>query len=251
VLEEFGLDETVVLSRGSDGTLNQSTIMLPESVKLKRYRQEFRARFCEGLLARRILIVEGTTEATALPAVARRLSELRPDAYALEALGICTVDAGGETNIPDLAELYRKLGKRLFAVCDKQSDENKTAIEARVEKLFMPEEADFEDLVLKNTPAHALERFADMIHWPQHILTSYPNPKAELQDSLRAYFAWSKGNCGIADFLAQCAEEEIPEWIRATCVSFKNLCDPPAVQADNQDAPEEVPSEEAAGDDAH
>ena len=253
VLEEFGLDETVVLSRGSDGSLDQSTITLPDSVKLKRYRQEFRTRFCEGLLARRILVAEGTTEATSLPAVARRLSELRPDTYtSLEALGICTVDAGGETNIPDLAELYRKLGKRLFAVGDKQPEKNKTAIEAQVEELFMHEEADFEDLVLKNTPADALERFADMIDWPEHILATYGDPKAHLQDSFRAYFAWSKGNWGIADFLAQCAEDEIPEWIRATCISLKNRCDLLAVEAGNQDAPEEASPEEAAdGGDAH
>ncbi len=235
VLEEFGLDETIVLSRASDGTLHQSMITLPDSVKLKRYRQEFRTRFCEGLLARRILVAEGTAEATALPAVARRLAELRPDRYAsLEALGICTVDAGGETNIPDLAELYRKLGKRVFAVCDRQSDENKAAIEDQVEEVFMHQEVGFEDLVLKNTPAVALQRFADMIKWPQHILAKYPNPKAHLQEAFRVYFGWSKGNWGIADLLAQCTEDEIPEWIRTTCASLKHLCDPSTAQVDNQ-----------------
>jgi len=55
VLEEFVLDETVVLGRDAEGVLRQSAIALPESVKPKRYRQEFRTRFCEGLLARRIL----------------------------------------------------------------------------------------------------------------------------------------------------------------------------------------------------
>ncbi len=250
MLEEFSLDETVVLSRGSGGRLGQATISLPNSVKLKRYRQEFRTRFCEGLLARRILIAEGSTEATALPTVARRLSELRPDTYAsLEALGICTVDAGGETNIPDLAKLYRQLGKQLFAVCDKQSAKNKADIEAQVEKLFMHEEANFEDLVLKNTPASALERFADTIDWPQHILNDYPHPKTQLQDSFRAYFGWSKGNWGIADFLAQCNEDEIPKWLGDTCASLKNLCDPAAVQVDNQDTVEEIPPEGATGGD--
>ncbi len=249
VLEEFTIDETVALSRSSDGRLERSTIVLPKSVKLKRYRQEFRIRFCEGLLARRILVAEGATEAGALPAVARRLSELSPQSYvSLEALGICTVDAGSQANIADLAELYGKLGKRVFAVCDKQTDENKATIEAQVESLFMHDEAGFENLVLKNTPTAALERFASLVEWPQHILDKYPDPTAQLQEAFRAYFGWSKGNWTIADFLTQCAEDEIPEWIRSTCAFLKNVCDTSAVQADGQGAPKAVPPEETGDD---
>ncbi|MFH1633382.1 MAG: AAA family ATPase, partial [Chloroflexota bacterium] len=126
VLEEFTLEETVVLSRDAHDTLRRSAITLPDSVKPKRYRQEFRTRFCEGLLARRIMVAEGATEATSFPVVCRRLAELKPNTYSsLEALGICTINAGGETNIPDLAKLYRDLGKRTFAICDKQTDEQK------------------------------------------------------------------------------------------------------------------------------
>jgi len=47
VLEEFGLDETLVLSRTKEGILSQTNIELPTGVKHKRYRQEFRTRFCE------------------------------------------------------------------------------------------------------------------------------------------------------------------------------------------------------------
>jgi putative ATP-dependent endonuclease of the OLD family len=59
VLEEFSLDDTVVLRRDAEGDLGRRLIVLRESVKPKRYRQEFRTRFCEGLLARRILVAEG------------------------------------------------------------------------------------------------------------------------------------------------------------------------------------------------
>lgn len=51
VLEEFRLDETVVLSRSLAGELTQAAVVLPDSVKQKRYRHEFRTRFCEALLA--------------------------------------------------------------------------------------------------------------------------------------------------------------------------------------------------------
>lgn len=228
VLEEFGLDETVILSRTHDGVLSQAKITLPESVKHKRYRQEFRTRFCEGLLSRRVLIAEGATEATAFPVVARRLAELNPTTYAsLEALGVCTIDAGTESQIADLAGLYKSLGKRTFAICDKQTATAQAAIEAQVERLFMHEEKGIEDLVLKNTSQEALERFADKLDWPSHLLAKYPNPKAQAVAALKEYFGWSKGNWGIAEFLAQCTENEIPTWLREACIALKTLCDPP------------------------
>lgn len=227
VLEEFAPDETVILTRDTQGKLGQFEIALPESVKPKRYRQEFRTRFCEGLLARRILIAEGATEADSLPVVCRRLAELNPSVYVpLEALGICTIDAGGEKNIPDLAKLYRDLGKRIFAICDKQPDDHKALIEVQVETLFMHDEKGFEDLILKYTTEGALKRFAQFIDWPPHLKAKYPIPEAQAKTALSEYFGWAKANWGVADFLSQCSEAEIPEWLRKVCISLKESCAP-------------------------
>jgi putative ATP-dependent endonuclease of OLD family len=215
VLEEFTLDETVVLSRNENGVLRRSTIELPDSVKPKRYRQEFRTRFCEGLLARRILVTEGATEAAAFPVVCRRLAELDSAKYSsLEALGICIVDAGGQGGIPDLAKFYRGLGKTTLALCDKQSDESRALIEAQVDLLLMHEEKGFENLILTNTSEVALKRFAKLIDWPRHLVAKYPEPEVSVHIALSEYFSWSKGNWGIADFLAQCSEAEIPSWLK-------------------------------------
>lgn len=225
VLEEFGIEETVVLGRNADGVLARKSITLPNNVKLKRYRQEFRTRFCEGLLSRRVLITEGATEASAFPVVCRRLAELKPDTYSsLEALGICTVDGGSESNIPGMAQLYRELGKYTFALCDKQDDDCKALIEAHVDLLLMHAGNTFEDLVLKNTTAAALERFAKLIEWPPHLAQKYPIPEAQATAALSEFFEWSKGNWGIADFLSQCDETEIPEWLRSACLKLKAVC---------------------------
>jgi putative ATP-dependent endonuclease of OLD family len=201
VLEEFGLEETVVLTR-TGGSLQQATISLPDSIKPKRYRQEFRTRFCEGLLTRRILVAEGASEADAFPVACRRLAELRPDVYSpLEALGICTIDAGGETSIPGLARLYRDLGKRTFAICDLQGPENWALIQAQVELLLMHGEAGIEDLVLKNTTDAALRRFASLIEWPPHLIQKYPIPADQAQAALNEYFQGKKaawGNCRLS-----------------------------------------------------
>jgi putative ATP-dependent endonuclease of the OLD family len=48
VLEEFGLGDTVVLSRTNDGKLSQHAVVLPASVKHKQYRQEFRTTRSSG-----------------------------------------------------------------------------------------------------------------------------------------------------------------------------------------------------------
>lgn len=227
VLEEFATEETVVLGRDTDGALSRKPIVLPENVKLKRYRQEFRTRFCEGLLARRVLIAEGPTEASAFPVACRRLAEINPGTYSsLEALGICVVDADGEKNIPGMAKLYRELGKRTFALCDQQDPANKSLIEAEVDILLMHAEKGFEDLVLKGTNEYALKRFAALLDWPGHLASKYPDPSADVFNALSDYFSWSKGNWGIADFFAQCAEDEIPEWVRNACSQLKTACDP-------------------------
>lgn len=227
VLEEFGLEETLVLGRDENGVLSQQAIVLPDNVKIKRYRQEFRTRFCEGLLSRRILIAEGATETSSFPVVCRLLAEINPDIYSsLEALGVCIIDAGSESSIPGMAQLYRDLGKRTFALCDKQDDSNKALIEAQVELLLMHGEKGFEDMVLKGTTEEALKRFANLIEWPQHLTQKYTNPADQAAAALSEYFSWSKGNWGIADFLSQCSEAEIPEWLREAALSLKSACTP-------------------------
>lgn len=225
VLEEFSIEETMVLARDTNGMLTRKAITLPDNVKLKRYRQEFRTRFCEGLLARRVLVAEGATEASAFPVACRRLAELNPDSYSsLEALGVCTVDAGSETNIPGTAQLYRELGKSIFAICDKQEDGNKALIQSQVDLLLMHGEKGFEDMVLKGTTEEALRRFAKLIDWPQHLAKKYPEPENQAAESLADYFAGSKANWGIADFLAQCNEEEVPEWLKNACLKLNHYC---------------------------
>lgn len=225
VLEEFELDETIILHRDTNGKLSRQNIVLPDNVKPKRYRQEFRTRFCEGLLSRRILIAEGITEASAFPVACRRLEELNPSIYAsLEALGICVIDADGENNIAGMAQLYRSMGKNTYAICDKQDDYSKTLIEAQVDLLLMHDKKGFETLILDNTTDEALARFIQQIEWPQHLKEKYPTPETDAKNALSAYFTKTKGCSGIADFIVQCTESEIPEWIRQATQQLKHTC---------------------------
>jgi putative ATP-dependent endonuclease of OLD family len=140
------------------------------------------------------------------------------------------LDAGSETQVADLAGLYKSLGKDVFALCDNQEPAAKAAIEA-VARLFMHSESGIEDLVLKNTTPAALQRFAGMLVWPPHLSGKYPDLTANTALALSEYFQWSKGNWGLADFLAQCMEAEIPAWLRQVCTELKAACEPPAAAA--------------------
>lgn len=224
VLEEFEMDETIVLMRDAASNLHQSPIQLPDSVKLKRYRQEFRTRFCEGLLSRRVLIAEGATEAAAIPVACRRLAELNAKQYAsLEAMGVCTIDAGTDSQVADLGRLYRDLGKQTFAVCDKQDGEQKNLIEANVDQLYMHDENGFERLILNNTTENRMKEFIKMLEFPPHLLKLYPKPEDNPYDVLYEYFKAKKGEGAVADYLASCDENDIPEWLRDVCTSMKRL----------------------------
>lgn len=162
-----------------------------------------------------------------MPAVARRLAELNPATFSpFEALGLCTIDGGSDTQIADLARLYRERGKQVYAVCDKQTADVEATIRAEVDELFMHPETGFEDLVLKNTTREAMNRFIDVVDWPPHLKARFPNPKSKPLDALLAFFKRSKGDHGIADFLVFCSEQEIPEWIKQTCISLKDHCEP-------------------------
>lgn len=221
VIEEFEPDRMIVLSRDGKGQMIQAAVRLPESVKLKRYRREFRTRFCEGLLSRRLVIVEGTTEASAMPAAARRLAELDPESYSsFEALGLCVVDAGSETQIVDLARLYGNLGKEVFAICDKQIPKSEKKIRKQVTELFMHSEKGFEDLVINDTSEEAIESFMEIVDLPPHLQRKEHSPAEVLRD----YFKWGKGDSAVADFLSQCDEDQIPEWIRETCRELREMC---------------------------
>jgi putative ATP-dependent endonuclease of the OLD family len=234
VLEEFNINNIVVLNRNETSTLSQHIIKLPKSVKLKRFHQEFRTRFCEGLLSRRILLAEGATEADSLTAVFRRLEEIDPTKYSsLESLGICTIDAGTDSQIKDLAVLYSSLGKEVYAFCDKQDDASKDGIEAVVNNLFMHDEKGFEDLVLKNTTEVAMKRFAEDLDWPDKVIQRYPEPEKEIFKALRLYFKGKKAEKVAAEFLVQCEEDEIPEWLRNACADIKGIFEP--LKGDEED----------------
>jgi putative ATP-dependent endonuclease of OLD family len=238
VLGEFKPSEVLVLSR-IDGVLSGVSADYPPAVKPKAYRTEFRSRFCEAILARRVLILEGRTEYDAIPAAARRLNELHPDEFkTLEGLGIAIIDAQTDSQVAPLGEHFKRLGKDVFAIFDQQTATSKAAIVAAVNHPYESPERTFEKLILNSTAESALRRFGQSLvtgnEWPPHLAATKPTatlPLPALKEALGEYFKWSKGEGTSADLLGQCSRDEMPVFIRNTLTEIQSVVDPPSSAA--------------------
>jgi len=229
VMEEFNPSQILVVKRES-GQLTGVEAAYPPTVKPKKYREEFRRRFCEGLLARRVLVVEGRTEFDAIPVAARRLHHKMPSKYStLEALGIAVINAETDSQVEPLGKFFKGLGKTVYAIFDKQNDKARKLILSTIDYAYEGPEASFEELIIRHSKDEALKRFADRLvsndEWPEHLESKRPKSSStidEIKDALFEYFKTSKGAGSAADFLALCNIEEIPKYIRETIRSIKD-----------------------------
>ena len=229
VLEEFSPDKIILLNNNS-GELQGTPAQLPPSVKLKSYREELRRRFCEALLASRVLIAEGRTEYDAFISAARRLHELDQDKFkTLSGLGIAVINAGTDAQVEPLARYFTNLGKTVFAVYDKQEEEVGNRIKESVTYAFEAPEKGFENVILNGSQENALRRFAlslvDANLWPYHLRESTPTAEMSnnlLKEALSRFFRGSKGEGTAADFLYQCSVDEMPTFLLDTLEAICN-----------------------------
>ena len=230
ILEEFDPSEIVVFNNNS-GFVSSKLAEFPKDVKKKNYKQEFRKKYCEALLAKRVLIVEGKTEYDAIPAVARRLHELNPNEFSnLEALGIAIINAETDSKIATIASHLKNLGKITLAIYDKQNEGQRKEIVDNVSHSFESPEKGFEDLVLKHIPFERLKVFTlDVVssgNWPKHLLELTPSESInedQIKDILSKYFNYSKGSGSTASLLETCNFEEVPEFIKDTLKTIKSI----------------------------
>lgn len=235
VLDEFSPESLVILKREA-GILGGRAATLPPAVKSKAYREQLRTRFCECLLARRILIVEGRTEYDAIPLLARRLNELSPDRFkTLESLGVAVINAETDSQIAPLGSYFKSLGKTVYAISDQQDPGASAAISAAVDASFELPETSFEKLMLNHTNEAALRRFGkdavDNGRWPQHLAAEAPTDGMSLGDlktALRKLLEHKKGSSESALLVGMCSEAELPPFLVSTIESIKTHCSPPA-----------------------
>lgn len=230
VLEEFDPSEIIIMSR-TDGNVDACEASLPPAVKPKAYKSELRRKYCEALLARRVLVTEGQTEYDAWPAAARKLSKLAPDRYRdLDALGFAIVNAETDSQVAPITQTLKKLGKQVLAVFDHQAD---PAVGEEIERLAdwsleLPTTG-FEKFVVQESDINALRRFARARvrdgEWPTHITPAPSRATAddELKKLMLKFFKWSKGSASAAFFLSRCKDEaEMPVLMCSTLADIRS-----------------------------
>jgi putative ATP-dependent endonuclease of OLD family len=131
-----------------------------------------------------------------------------------------------------MAGMYRDLGKEIIGLCDKQDAATETSMLAALDLLLMHDENGFEKMILAGSTEAAMTRYIDSITWPQALHQKIPDPKADVPAATLAYLSKYKGEGVAADFLVQCEFDEIPQWIKASCLAIQQFCN------DAQDEPE-------------
>lgn len=222
VLEEFNADSIVVVSN-DNGELKATPAGSPPHVKAYEYREQFRKRFCETMLARRVLIVEGRTEYDTYCSVSRQLQQLHPEKQlAFDLLGISVINAESDSKIAQLGEYYKKLNKTVYAIYDKQeSEEQEESIELATDYRYELNEKGLEKAIINTVPKDALLRFGSYLIdekiWPEHLASYKPTAEmceSEIKNAFFEFFTWKKSAGYIAMLLGSCNEEEIPEFIK-------------------------------------
>lgn len=247
VLDEFPPECLVILKREA-GVLDATPATLPPAVKSKAYREQLRTRFCECLLARRILIVEGRTEYDAIPTAARRLHELDRDRFkSLESLGLAVINAETDSQIAPLGGYFKRLGKTVYAISDQQEPAASEAIEAAVDEAFESPETSFEKLILNHTDEAALRKFGkdavDDGRWPTHLAAEAPADGMDIEAlkvALRKFLKNNKGASEAAALLGMCSEAELPPFLVTTIKAIRAHCtsrspEPEAADEDSDD----------------
>lgn len=252
VLEEFSPDSILTIAK-HNGELCAIPAGMPPAVKPKKYREEFRKRFCESLLSRRVLITEGRTEYDVYMAAARKLQSLHPNkSYSFELLGISLVNAETDSQIAKLGSYYTALNKTVYAVFDKQTSDASKEIRENVNFAYEADEHGIENVVLKNIDSSVLLRYGLHLvsenEWPQHLRDQQPRDgmtSDELYNALFEFFKWSKGNGSLADLIEFCSEEEMPPFIKGTVNDIRATIYSTDELHEENEQNDEVPSEQA------
>ena len=77
---------------------------------------------------------EGRTEYDVYSTAAKKLQRLHPErSCSFDLLGIALVQANTDTQVAPLGEYYKKMGKTVYAIFDKQDDDIRKKIEVAVD----------------------------------------------------------------------------------------------------------------------
>ncbi|MDR6640889.1 putative ATP-dependent endonuclease of OLD family [Luteibacter sp. 1214] len=235
VIERFETDGIVKLVRQPNGVLSGVPIRLPEGMKAKNYRQNFRRILAEAMLGRGVIVGEGITEQDALFVVAQKLEEADDDLFPLDVAGITIVNAEGDGNLEKLGLFFKEIGIPAFAFFDrkKRTEEELKALNDTYEIACEIKQKGAEMLLATEVP---LDR-----QWAFLAAHRAANPEGEhgipaerpandetLKQHTVGVLRGLKGDGGAARLLGTCSVAELPATIKGFLYSVYLLNPRPA-----------------------
>jgi putative ATP-dependent endonuclease of OLD family len=244
VIEQFEPENIVLLSRASAEVLNGKPIDTVQ-VKPKSYRTQ-RHQFAEAILARAVLVCEGSTEAAVVSAASSALERIRDGDYDhIDLLGVSLFTASGDGDVPKWGPTFKALDKTTYAVYDKPASPwstDATAALASFDDHWESPEVGVEKLLVVQTPIGVQRRFlADVstrADYPSGCAAYAPTADDnEVQNLALAVLKARKGDSWnyAAMLLDHCqAEEDLPAFLRTLLDKIASDLQPPVT-------PEAVP----------
>ncbi len=256
VIEQFEPEDIVMLNREGPGRL---VGMRPDAggFKPKAYRAQ-RRQFAEAILARCVIVVEGSTEAAMLPVASSILEQEKPDYSHLDLAGVSIFTADGDDDVPRWGAIFKALGKLVYGFRDKQTTIPNTDVQGQLDcfdKFWESPHTGVELLLVNQTDAVVHRRFLASVTERPDYPSGVARYTVAMSDSDAADLAikvlkarkgegWAYGSL----FIEQCQTgPELPEFLRSVLVEIDDALQP-AVRHPG-DADEAGSTDSGVGDD--
>jgi len=125
VLERMPVEAVGRIERGSDGLVAWRLISGPDVKQVNLYSKRLRQVFCEALLGRGVIVVEGDSDRWWINGASRLLNRKAWEGSRLEAFelqGVAVVSADTNGDIPKVGRFFAEAGLRVVGVADRVPD---------------------------------------------------------------------------------------------------------------------------------
>jgi len=244
VIEQFEPENIVILNRDLRTHSLAGRPIDTTETKPKAFKSE-RRQFAEAVLARGVLVVEGSTELGVFAAASSVMErELGPETYwDLDMAGVTVFDARSDSAVPKYGPMFKALGKLAYTFFDHQSKPLSDDVQkklAHYDKTWESPYAGIEVLLVTEMPAATLRAFLKLA---STTLSNYPiecgEPSEGMADGdIRALaqkvLEHRKGDAhGYAAMLVAGASrvEDLPLTIRTILETINAAAGPKSAQA--------------------
>ncbi len=250
VIERFDPSQTMLLSRKPDASVSSMKISDASGLKNKDFQRYARRGLTECMLGKGAIVVEGLTEFHALPVVARVMEENNPDLQPLDISGVVFFDAETESNMSKFGVFFKTLGLNTFSFYDyiaKRKPEDKQKLIESFDIDCEHPHTGFEELIVNEMHTDRLWYFLNELRESEDngsfsIPIDRPNEE-DIKILARSALKSGKGIGWAARLLEACPVAELPH-------SVTNFLNSVYEAFPKPNGAEDIPDEEAAGEDA-